>query len=228
MGILGTSKWLFAALFGLSIFTAYQWLHERQNHWIYLVQGGVISLIYAFLLSPFSWPFVFYIGLGILVFTYEKGIKWRNIPFLKPIVISISWFALGIGIPKIAIFGEIPYSDFLHLLLFFVLAFVEDFVDMSTDRGHIKTIPLYLSKSVNELFIVSLLFVYFVMSSWILPFNAIWKMKLVSLTLTCSPLFYLIYLKKSPKISHRYFDFILFVIGLLHLLVENIYWFRIR
>lgn len=228
LGILSTSNWPFAALFSLSIFTAYQWLYERQNHWIYLALGGAISLIYAYLLSPFSWAFATYLCLVLLVITYEKGIKWRNIPFLKPIIISISWFALGIGIPKFALYDMIPKSDFIHLLLFYVLAYVEDFEDISKDRGHIKTIPLYLSKSANQMLIVSLLFGYFAMSSLIQPFSQIWKIKLVSFTLFFSPLIYLIYLKKSTKINHRYFDFILFAIGLLHLLVQNIYWFRIR
>lgn len=228
LSILSLAHWPFAALFSLSIFMSYQWLYERRNHWIYLVLAGFISIGYGVMLHPFSWSFVMYIGLGLLVLTYEKGIQWRTIPFLKPIVISISWFALGIGIPKFALYGKVHCTDLTHVLLFFILAFVEDFEDIEKDRGHIKTMPLLLSKSANEIFIVSLLFAYFAMSPLIQPFSENWKLKSVSVMLTCSPFIYFLYLKISRNINHRYFDLILFLIGLFHLLVQNIYWFRIR
>lgn len=218
LGILSTSNWPFAALFSLSIFTAYQWLYERQNHWIYLALGGAISLIYAYLLSPFSWAFAAYLCLGLLVITYEKGIKWRKIPFLKPVFISLCWFALGIGIPKFALYGHIPNQDFSHILLFLVLAIVEDLEDREVDEGHIKTIPLYLTKSETEVLIALWLFSYLALSSRIDLFSERLDIKILSIFLTIAPLIYFIYLKKSPKINHRYFDFILFVIGLLHLL----------
>jgi hypothetical protein len=218
LGILSTSNWQFAALFSLSIFTAYQWLYERQNHWIYLVLGGAISLSYAYLLSPFSWAFATYLCLGLLVITYEKGIKWRKIPYLKPVFISLCWFALGIGIPKSALYGHIPNQDFSHILLFLVLAIVEDLEDREVDEGHIKTIPLYLTKSETEVLIALWLFSYLALSSRIDLFSERLDIKILSIFLTIAPLFYFIYLKKSPKMNHRYFDLILFVIGLLHLL----------
>jgi hypothetical protein len=219
LGILSISHWQYAGLFSLSIFAAYQWLYERKNHWIYLLLGGIIALAYAYLLSPFSWAFVVFLFLGILVFTYEKGIHWRKIPFLKPVLISLCWFALGIGIPKFALFGQIPNQDFSHILLFFVLAIVEDLEDRAVDEGHIKTIPLYLKKSETEALISLWLFCYLALSNRIDLFSERMEIKLLSIMLTIAPLGYFIYLKKSPKINHRYFDFILFLIGLLHLLV---------
>jgi hypothetical protein len=219
LGILSISHWQYAGLFSLSIFAAYQWLYERKNHWTYLLLGGIIALGYAYLLSPFSWAFVVFLFLGILVFTYEKGIHWRKIPFLKPVLISLCWFALGIGIPKFALYGQIPNQDFSHILLFFVLAIVEDLEDRAVDEGHIKTIPLYLKKSETEALISLWLFCYLALSNRIDLFSERMEIKLLSIMLTIAPLGYFIYLKKSPKINHRYFDFILFLIGLLHLLV---------
>ena len=221
LGILSIAHWPFAALFSLSIFTAYQWLFERKNHWVYLLFGGFLTLCYAYLLSPFSWKFATFIVLGILVLTYEKGIQWRKIPFLKPIFISICWFTLGIGIPKFALYGSVPNQDFSHMILFLVLAVVEDFEDRAVDEGHIKTIPLYLTKSETEAFIALWLFSYLALSSRIDLFSERLDIKILSIVLTVAPLIYFIYLKKSPKINHRYFDFILFLIGLLHLLVQN-------
>lgn len=221
LGILSTAHWQYAVLFSLSIFAAYQWLFERKNHWIYLVLAGLISVCYALLLSPISWSFAVYLFLGILVLSYEKGIKWRKIPFVKPIFISICWFTLGIGIPKFALYGQIPNEDFLHIILFMILAIVEDLEDKSADDGHIKTIPLYLTKSVTEALIIFLLVSYLAFCSWIDLFSERFDIKILSVTLTIAPLIYFIYLKKSPKIDHRYFDFILFLIGLLHLLVQN-------
>lgn len=221
LGILSTAHWQYAVLFSLSIFAAYQWLFERKNHWIYLVLAGLISVCYALLLSPISWSFAVYLFLGILVLSYEKGIKWRKIPFVKPIFISICWFTLGIGIPKFALYGQIPNEDFLHIILFMILAIVEDLEDKSADDGHIKTIPLYLTKSVTEALIIFLLVSYLAFCSWIDLFSERFDIKILSVTLTIAPLIYFIYLKKSPKINHRYFDFILFLIGLLHLLVQN-------
>lgn len=221
LGILSTAHWQYAVLFSLSIFAAYQWLFERKNHWIYLVLAGLISVCYALLLSPSSWSFAVYLFLGILVLSYEKGIKWRKIPFVKPIFISICWFTLGIGIPKFALYGQIPNEDFLHIILFMILAIVEDLEDKSVDDGHIKTIPLYLTKSVTEALIIFLLVSYLAFCSWIDLFSERFDIKILSVTLTIAPLIYFIYLKKSPKINHRYFDFILFLIGLLHLLVQN-------
>jgi hypothetical protein len=219
LGILSIAHWQYAGLFSLSIFSSYQWLFERKNHWIYLLLGGIIALCYAYLLSPFSWAFATFLFLGILVYTYEKGIKWRKIPFLKPIFISLCWFALGIGIPKFALYGHIPNQDFSHILLFFVLAIVEDLQDRAVDEGHIKTIPLYLKKSETEALIFLWLFCYLALSSRIDLLSERMEIKLLSIMLTTAPLGYFIYLKKSPKINHRYFDFILFLIGLLHLLV---------
>jgi hypothetical protein len=219
LGILSIDLWQYAGLFSLSIFSSYQWLFERKNHWIYLLVGGIIALCYAYLLSPFSWAFATFLFLGILVYTYEKGIKWRKIPFLKPIFISLCWFALGIGIPKFALYGHIPNQDFSQILLFFVLAIVEDLQDRAVDEGHIKTIPLYLKKSETEALISLWLFCYLALSNRIDLLSERMEIKLLSIMLTTAPLGYFIYLKKSPKINHRYFDFILFLIGLLHLLV---------
>jgi hypothetical protein len=183
--------------------------------------GGFLTLCYAYLLSPFSWTFATFIVLGILVLTYEKGIQWRKIPFLKPIFISICWFTLGIGIPKFALYGSVPNQDFSHMILFLVLAVVEDFEDRAVDEGYIKTIPLYLKKSETEVLIVLWLFSYLALSSRIDLFSERLDIKILSIVLTVAPLIYFIYLKKSPKINHRYFDFILFLIGMLHLLVQN-------
>jgi len=221
LGILSTAHWHYAALFSLSIFAAYQWLFERKNHWIYLVLGGFVSLCYAYLLSPFSWAFAIFLFLGVLVLTYEKGLQWRKIPFLKPVFISFCWFALGIGIPKFELYGQIPYQDLSHILLFLVLAIVEDLEDREVDEGHIKTIPLYLTKSETDALISLWLFSYLALSSRIDLFSERLDIKILSIILTIAPLIYFIYLKKSPKINHRYFDFILFLIGLLHLLVQN-------
>jgi hypothetical protein len=219
LGILSISHWQYAALFSLSIFTAYQWLFERKNHWIYLLLGGIIALCYAYLLSPFSWAFATFLFLGILVYTYEKGIQWRKIPFVKPVLISMCWFALGIGIPKFALYGHIPNQDFSHILLFFVLAIAEDLEDREVDEGHIKTIPFYLKKSETDALIPLWLFCYLALSSRIDLLSERIDIKMLSIVLTIAPMIYFIYLKKKPKINHRYFDFILFLIGLLHLLV---------
>jgi hypothetical protein len=219
LGMLTIENWQYAGLFSLSIFAAYQWLFERKNHWFYLLLGGIIALYYAYLLSPFSWAFATFLFMGILVYTYEKGIQWRKIPFLKPVFISLCWFALGIGVPKFALYGHIPIQDFSHILLFLTLAIVEDLEDMSVDEGHIKTIPLYLTKSTTDALISLWLFSYLALSSRIDLFSVRIEIKVLSIVLTIAPLIYFIYLKKSPKINHRYFDFILFLIGLLHLLV---------
>lgn len=221
LGVLSLAHWTFAALFSLSIFTSYQWLYERNNHWSYLVLAGLISLGYAILLHPFSWSFAAYLVLGLLVLTYEKGIQWRKIPFLKPLFISVCWFTLGIGIPMFSLYRQLHLHDFSHFILFFVLAIVEDLEDMSKDQGHIKTIPLYLKKPATEVLIVLALFLYFTLSNLIQPFSDDFGIKIISFLLSFAPWIYLYYLKKSPKINHRYFDFILFVIGLLHLLVQN-------
>jgi len=221
LGILSMENWQYAALFSLSIFTAYQWLFERKNHWVYLLFGGFLTLCYAYLLSPFSWTFATFLVLGILVFTYEKGLQWRKIPFLKPVFISLCWFALGIGIPKFDLYGHIPNQDFSHILLFLTLAIVEDLEDRAVDEGHIKTIPLYLTKSETEALIALWLFIYLALSSRIDILSGRLDIKILSIVLTIAPLIYFFYLKKSPKINHRYFDFILLLIGLLHLLVQN-------
>jgi 4-hydroxybenzoate polyprenyltransferase len=102
-----------------------------------------------------------------------------------------------------------------------MLAIVEDLEDRAVDEGYIKTIPLYLKKSETEVLIVLWLFSYLALSSRIDLFSERLDIKILSIVLTVAPLIYFIYLKKSPKINHRYFDFILFLIGLLHLLVQN-------
>lgn len=219
LGFLSKTNWPFAALFSLSILASYQWLFERKNHWSYLILAGVTSVCYAILLSPFSWTFATYICLALLVLTYEKGLKWRKIPFLKPIIISVCWFTLGIAIPKYTLYGQLLFKDFLQLLLFFALALVEDLEDMPKDQGHIKTIPLFLSKGTTEVLIVILLASYFALCSLIQPFSEHLEIKILSIALIFCPWIYWYYLKNTPKMNHRYFDFILFLIGLLHLLV---------
>ena len=221
LGFLSKTNWPFAALFSISILASYQWLFERKNHWSYLILAGVTSVCYAILLSPFSWTFATYICLALLVLTYEKGLKWRKIPFLKPIIISVCWFTLGIAIPKYTLYGQLLFKDFLQLLLFFALALVEDLEDMRKDQGHIKTIPLFLSKGATEVLIVILLASYFALCSLIQPFSEHLEIKILSIALIFCPWIYWYYLKNTPKMNHRYFDFILFLIGVLHLLVQN-------
>ena len=221
LGFLSKTNWPFAALFSLSILASYQWLFERKNHWSYLILAGVTSVCYAILLSPFSWTFATYICLALLVLTYEKGLKWRKIPFLKPIIISVCWFTLGIAIPKYTLYGQLLFKDFLQLILFFALALVEDLEDMPKDQGHIKTIPLFLSKGTTEVLIVILLASYFALCSLIQPFSEHLEIKILSIALIFCPWIYWYYLKNTPKMNHRYFDFILFLIGVLHLLVQN-------
>lgn len=221
-GILGKSNWDFAWLFALSIFIAYQWLEERRNHPIYLVLAGITSILYAYKLSPFSWGFATYCGLGLLVYHYEKGIKWRRIPFVKSLFIAVCWFTLGIAIPKLVLFNQGWLSGTLsHLLLFFALALVEDLADVASDEGHIKTIPHYLSKSTTEVLIVLLLFLYLSMSPILSLFSPNIEIKLISYLAFLGPFMYYYYLRKTTNVNHRYFEFILFVIGTLHLLVQN-------
>jgi len=218
LGILNTNHWDFALLFALSIVVSYQWLYERSNHWLYLLIAGIIGASYAYLCGPFSWPFFYYLLLGALVLTYEKGIKWRRIPYIKPVFIAICWFSLGIAIPKLVLYGKLPIVDFSHLFLFFILAVVEDLEDMSEDIGHIRTIPLLLTKVPTELLIVFSLFGYFAMNHRLNIFSEHWEIKYLSIILANSPLIYAVYLKNSQKINHQYFDFLLFLVGLLYLL----------
>jgi len=98
---------------------------------------------------------------------------------------------------------------------------VEDLEDMTKDQGHFKTIPLFLSKGATEVLIVILLVSYFALCSLIQPFSEHLEIKIFSIALIFSPWIYWYYLKNSPKMNPRYFDFILFLIGILHLLAQN-------
>ena len=197
-------------------------LTREMNDWLsnnlfvvkYLVALGLVFscglFIHLFYLFSSS---IFLLGITLLLSAFYSGLFsyfiLREIPYLKAIFVTISWFVALVYIPKSYV-HNFQYIDFSFLVLFYALTIPSDLKDIKFDPASFKTIPQVIG-SIKSLLLFNLLMVLFLLLNCI---NG-----RLNLSYSISILLFLIlltryYLLKSSSFRLELFDFSLVLVGL--------------
>ena len=179
----------------------------------FVVFGLVLScVLFIYLFSLFS-SAIFLLGITLLLSALYIGVFsdliLREIPFLKALLVTISWFIVLVYIPKS--FGyNFQYIDFSFLILFYALTLPSDLKDVKFDPASFKTIPQLIGSKKS-------LILFNVFIALFLLFNCINGR--LNLSFAISILLFLIlltryYLLKSSSFRLELFDFSLVLVGL--------------
>jgi hypothetical protein len=108
----------------------------------------VVSFLGAIILVPdFNYPFVLFwlIMAGLISFGYSFG-NFRNIPYLKILLISVSWVIICGIIPQVISDSSLPTSPSFLWIFFYILAITIpfDIRDLGIDEDSKKTIPQWI------------------------------------------------------------------------------------
>lgn len=153
---------------GLAIGLIYFWFQSKLH--TNLKSGVFLSLIfipsaiyfYAYLsVLPFLWFWLLLFVQFLLVFSYERGIRWRRIPLLKNLLIALMWFIQLNLIPGLA--GNMQLIFIPFILFYFALSLQVDIEDIEVDNGKIRTLASMLgarNASFLVIFLLSLFSLY--------------------------------------------------------------------
>ena len=179
----------------------------------FVVFGLALScVLFIHLFSLFS-SAIFLLGITLLLSAFYSGLFsyfiLREIPFLKALLVTISWFIVLVYIPKS--YGQnFQYIDFSFLILFYALTLPSDLKDIKFDPASFKTIPQLIG-SKKSLILFNVLMALFLLLNCI---NG-----RLNLFYSISILLFLIlltryYLLKSSSFRIELFDFSLVLVGL--------------
>ena len=179
----------------------------------FVVFGLALScVLFIHLFSLFS-SAIFLLGITLLLSALYIGVFsdliLREIPFLKALLVTISWFIVLVYIPKS--YGQnFQYIDFSFLILFYALTLPSDLKDIKFDPASFKTIPQLIG-SKKSLILFNVLMALFLLLNCI---NG-----RLNLFYSISILLFLIlltryYLLKSSSFRIELFDFSLVLVGL--------------
>jgi hypothetical protein len=197
-------------------------LTREMNAWLsknllairsFVVFGLVLScVLFIHLFSLFS-SAIFLLGITLLLSAFYSGLFpyliLREIPFLKAVLVTISWFIVLVYISK-SYGHNFQYIDFSFLILFYALTLPSDLKDIKFDPASFKTIPQLIG-SKKSLFLFNVLMALFLLLNCI---NG-----RLNLFYSISILLFLIlltryYLLKSSSFRLELFDFSLVLVGL--------------
>jgi len=197
-------------------------LTREMNEWLsknllaissFVVFGLVLScVLFIHLFSLFS-SAIFLLGITLLLSAFYSGLFpyliLREIPFLKAVLVTISWFSVLVYIPK-SYGHNFEYIDFSFLILFYALTLPSDLKDVKIDPASFKTIPQLIG-SKKSLLLFNVLMALFLLLNCINDrlnlFNSI-SILLFLILLTRYDLV------KSSSFRLELFDFSLFLVGL--------------
>ena len=169
--------------------------------------GLFIHLFYLFSSS------IFLLGITLLLSAFYSGLFsyfiLREMPYLKAIFVTISWFIVLVYIPK-SYGHNFQYIDFSFLILFYALTLPSDLKDIKFDPASFKTIPQLIGRKKS-------LILFNVLMALFLLLNCINDR--LNLFYSISILLFLIlltryYLVKSSSFRLELFDFSLVLVGL--------------
>jgi hypothetical protein len=179
----------------------------------FVVFGLALScVLFIHIFSLFS-SAIFLLGITLLLSAFYSGLFsyfiLREIPFLKALLVTISWFIVLVYISK-SYGHNFQYIDFSFLILFYALTLPSDLKDIKFDPASFKTIPQLIG-SKKSLFLFNVLMALFLLLNCI---NG-----RLNLFYSISILLFLIlltryYLLKSSSFRLELFDFSLVLVGL--------------
>lgn len=144
---LTTHQVLQAVVNGLVIGQVYFWMQSTAYKRLQIAVGLLSAIFYLVAhqaVLPYVWFWVLLLLQVLLTAQYERGLKWRQIPFLKNILIPVMWF---VQLNLIAGLSGNWHLLFLPFFLFYLaLSIQADIEDIEADQGKIKTLAGLLGK----------------------------------------------------------------------------------
>ena len=141
-----------------------EWL-SKNLHAIrsFVVFGLALScVLFIHLFNLFSLA-IFLLGLTLLLSALYSGVFsyfiLREIPFIKALLVTISWFIALVFVPKSYTYN-FQYLDFSFLILFYALTIPSDLKDIKFDPASFKTIPQLIG-SINSIHFFNVLIALF-------------------------------------------------------------------
>jgi hypothetical protein len=132
---------------GLLIGQVYFWMQSTAYKRLQIAVGLLSAIFYLVAhqaVLPYVWFWVLLLLQVLLMAQYERGLKWRQIPFLKNILIPVMWF---VQLNLIAGLSGNWHLLFLPFFLFYLaLSIQADIEDIEADQGKIKTLAGLLGK----------------------------------------------------------------------------------
>lgn len=144
---LSANQGLQAIANGLLIGQVYFWMQSTAYKRLQIAVGLLSAIFYLVAhqaVLPYVWFWVLLLLQVLLTAQYERGLKWRQIPFLKNILIPVMWF---VQLNLIAGLSDNWHLLFLPFFLFYLaLSIQADIEDIEADQGKIKTLAGLLGK----------------------------------------------------------------------------------
>ena len=179
----------------------------------FVVFGVALScVLFIHLFSLFS-SAIFLLGITLLLSAFYSGLFsyfiLREIPFLKALLVTISWFIVLVYIPK-SFVHNFQYIDFSFLILFYALTLTSDLKDIKFDPASFKTIPQLIG-SKKSLLLFNVLMALFLLLNCINDRLYLFYSINILLFLILLTRYYLL---KSSSFRLELFDFSLVLVGL--------------
>lgn len=132
---------------GLLIGQVYFWMQSTAYKRLQVAVGLLSAIFYLVAhqaVLPYVWFWVLLLLQVLLTAQYERGLKWRQIPFLKNILIPVMWFVQLNLIAGLSGNWHLLYLPFL--IFYLALSIQADIEDIELDQGKIKTLAGLLGK----------------------------------------------------------------------------------
>lgn len=173
---LNTHQVLQALVNGLVVGQVYFWMQSVNYKRIQVALGLLSAVLYLLAyqaILPFLWFWAFLLLQVLLTSQYEKGLKWRYVPFLKNLLIPALWFVQLNLIPGLSGNWSMLYLPFF--IFYLALSIQVDIEDIEADQGKIKTLAGLLGKE-SAAYVVLFLLTLF---SFLMGLPWIWIMLLL-------------------------------------------------
>ncbi len=167
---LNTHQVLQAFANGMLIGQVYFWMQSTAHKRLQVAVGLLSAIFYLVAhqaVLPYVWFWVLLLLQVLFTAQYERGLKWRQIPFLKNFLIPIMWFV------QLNLIGGLSGNWHLLFLPFFLfylaLSIQADIEDIEADQGKIKTLAGLLGKESAAYVVLFLLtlFSFFMSLPWV-------------------------------------------------------------
>jgi hypothetical protein len=200
---LGNSHFLAAAINGLLVGQIYFWMQTPLHKRFQLVFLAVSTIVYIWVyqaLVPYVWFWLLLLLQLVLATQYKQGIKWRQIPILKNILLPCMWFIQLNFIPAMSESWNL--FNLAFLLFYVALSLQADLEDIDEDSGKIATLVGLLGAKQAGYLIVFL----FSFTSFLLGLPWVWIMLV------------LLVMRRELHLPKRSYDTLLLVLGVYFLL----------
>jgi len=188
-----------ALVHGLFLGQFYYWLHQRPAKFWQIFFMSMTAIYYLWLYHAL-WSYVFFwVLLSLLIvlaLSYNTGLRWRTIPYLKTFLIPVLWFFFLNVIPTML--GSVGSMSPFFFIFYFALSLQADREDLALDEGKIITLAGKLGYKTTGFVVVFLL----ALCAYMFLIPLLWAM------------IPLVIMNREQFFPKRSFDSLLFLLGL--------------